>query len=319
MPGTKDPLSELLRTVRLTGAVFLDSRFSEPWSVATRLTPEVLPFMTNAAQIIAYHYVIKGSLYLSVAGEQAIRVRAGEIVLLPRNDPHILSSGMGLKAVSARDLVQPSAEGGLDRIVHGGGGAATNIVCGFLGNDEASNPLIATLPRVLTLDVREVASRDWIEASMRYAANERAAGSAEMVTGLARLSEALLVEAVRRYAAGLGGTETGWLKGLHDPQVGRALSLMHQDIGASWSIDALANRVAMSRSAFVERFTSLVGLPPMRYLTEWRLRTASLLLRESQKSVGQVGYEVGYASEEAFSRAFKRRFDVSPGRWRDMG
>jgi AraC-like DNA-binding protein len=173
------------------------------------------------------------------------------------------------------------------------------------------------LPRVLKLDVRQGTSRDWIEASVRFAASELAEGRLASSSVMSRLSEVLLVEAVRHYASTLPAKQVGWLRGVSDPHVGRALALIHNDIGVSWSAEALAREVALSRSAFMERFAALVGMPPMRYLTAWRLQTAKLQLRETRKTVTQLAHSVGYESEEAFSRAFKREFGLSPARWRE--
>lgn len=314
-----DPLAEVLRSVRLTGGVFLDTRFTAPWCVFTKLEgADCKSFLAAPAQLIAYHFIIDGKLLVSVEGEPAIEVGAGEIVLLPRNDAHTLASAPGLSPKSARELIQPAADGGLARISHGGGGEAVHLVCGFLASEGLYNPLIASLPRLLKLDIREGTSRDWVEASVRFAAGELAAGRIASSGLMSRLSELLFVEAVRNYAVSLGERETGWLRGLADPQVGRALALIHHDIGAPWSAQALAKEVALSRSAFVDRFTTLVGLPPIRYLTVWRLQTAKLHLRETRKSIAQLAHSVGYESEEAFSRAFKREFGMPPARWRDM-
>lgn len=314
---TVDPFSDVLRSVRLTGGLFIDAQFSAPWSVAAKVNQaDCIGFQTPPTQMIAYHVILEGSLLLCIEGETPVAVRAGEIVLLPRNDDHVMASEPGLTPVPASELLQFSPEGGLTRIVHGNGGAATHIVCGYLASDGGYNPLIAGLPRALTLDVREGTSRDWIEASVRFAANELAAGRLASSGVMSRLSETLLVEAVRNYASTLTDAETSWLKGLKDPYVGRALSLIHQNIGAPWTNDGLAREVALSRSAFVERFSTLVGMPPIRYVTTWRLQTAKLQLREATASIAQLAYSVGYDSEEAFSRAFKREFGITPGRWR---
>jgi AraC-like DNA-binding protein len=317
-----DPLSDVLRSVRLTGGVFLDARFTAPWSVDGQMTPaDCRAFLASPthspAQIIAYHVVIAGKLFAAVEGNPPMEVSAGEIVLMPRNDVNALSSARGLKPLKARDLVQAPDGRGLPWISHGGGGAPTHMVCGFLCSDDASNPLIATLPRLLKIGIREAASRDWIEASIRFAAGELTQGRVASPGVMSRLAELLFVEAVRSYAETLPDDSCGWLSGLKDPQVGRALALIHHDIGAPWSAESLAREVGLSRSAFMDRFTTLVGMPPIRYLTAWRLQAARLRLRESSQSIGRLAHAAGYASEEAFSRAFKREFGVSPGRWRD--
>ena len=171
---------------------------------------------------------------------------------------------------------------------------------------------------MLKVDVRQGASRDWVEASVRFAASELTTGKRASSSVMSRLSELLLVEAVREYSSTLGDQETGWLKGFTNPQIGRALALIHHNTSAPWSAEALAKKVALSRSAFVDRFTTLVGMPPIRYLTVWRLQTAKLNLRETRTTIAQLANSVGYGSEEAFSRAFKREFGMPPARWRDQ-
>ncbi len=314
-----DPLTEVLRSVRLTGGIFLDAHFRAPWCVHTKLCGEdCKPFLATPTQMIAYHFIVDGTLLVSVDGAPTIEVCAGEIVLLPRNDVHTLASAPGLEPKNARDLIQPSVEGGLARVFHGGGGEAVHLVCGFLASEELYNPLIAALPRILKLDVRHGASREWIEASVRFAASELAKGRHASSSVISRLSELLFVEAVHNYSSTLGGQEIGWLKGLKDQHVGSALALMHHNIRRRWSAEALAREVALSRSAFVDRFTALVGIPPIRYLTVWRLQTAKLNLRETRTTIAQLAHSVGYESEEAFSRAFKREFGQPPARWRDQ-
>ena len=314
-----DPLSDVLRSFRLSGAIFLDSRFTAPWCVVTRLSAEDCgPFLTAPSLLIAYHYVISGRFLLTIEGEPTIEVRAGEVVLLPRNNVHTLASGSGLAPVDAQELIQPSADGGLAQISHGGGGETTHLVCGFLSSEDLYNPLIAALPAMLKLDVQQGTSRDWVDASVRFAASELTQGRFASSSVMSRLSELLFVEAVRQYTVTPGDQDAGWLKGLEDPRVGRALALMHRNISSPWSADALARKVSMSRSAFVHRFTTLMGMPPIRYLTLWRLQTAKMHLRETQKTIAQLAHLVGYESEEAFGRAFKREFGLPPARWRDQ-
>lgn len=313
-----DPLSQVLGSVRLTGGVFLEARFTAPWCAAAHITSDdIRPFIQTPGQIIAYHFVIDGRLECAVADGTPLEVVAGEVVLLPRNDAHTLSSAPGIAPVDAGALIQPGAANGLWQIDHGGGGEPTRIVCGFLATEQVHNPLIATLPRLLKLDIRNGASRDWVEASVRFAARELAAGKYASSTVMSRLSELLFVEAVRDYAAGLEGKGAGWLGGLRDPQVGRALALLHGSIDSDWSTERLAREVSMSRSAFNERFTALVGMPPIRYLTHWRLQFAKEKLRAGRQNIAQIAHAVGYESEVTFNRAFKREFGEPPARWRE--
>ena len=313
-----DPLSDVLRTVRLKGGVFLDARFTAPWSVYSHVVAEdCRPILQNPQQMISYHYMTEGEMLISVEGGDVLRVVAGEIVLLPRNDPHILGSDQSLQPIDGHSIVQPSADGGLARVNHGGGGEPARIICGFLGSDEGFNPLIATLPPVMKIDVRKIASRGIIEASVEYAATELAEGRVASPAKLAQISELLFVEAVREFAATSKSHDNGWLRGLSDPQIGRSLALMHQDTTSSWTSESLAIAVGMSRSAFMSRFTALVGLPPIKYLTKFRLTMARTKLAETRRSVAQIAFEAGYELEDAFSRAFKREFEVSPTKWRE--
>ena len=314
-----DPLSETLRSVRLSGGVFLSAHFTAPWCISVKITPtDCAPFLKNAMQMITYHFVSKGRMVVGVEGQPNFEVEAGEIVLFPQNAPHTLAYEPGLQPVSAGLLMQRYEDGGPYRIRHGGGGAATEIFCGFLASEDAYNPLMSTLPKALKTNVREGATREWIEASVRFAAAELAEGKLASSSVISRLSESLLTEAVREYSATLAEGDTGWLKGVRDPQIGCALALIHHDLSAPWSIETLAHKVGMSRSAFVDRFTSLVGVPPIRYLTVWRLQTAKHGLLETRKTIAQLAYSVGYESDEAFSRAFKREFGLPPAKWREQ-
>lgn len=314
-----DVLSDVLRSLRLRGAVFLDARLTAPWSLSSVVTAEACkPMLSWPAQLIAYHMVIEGRMVVSVGEEPPIAVGEGEIVLLPRNDAHVGASETGLAPVDAYSLVEPLQGGGLARVNYGGGGAPTRLLCGFLGCEDTYSPLIAALPRVLTVDMREATSKELVEASLKFAAAEIAEGRLAASDIQSRLAELLFIEAVRRYADGLDKRRSGWLRALEDPGIGRALALIHQDIAAPWTADSLARDVAMSRSAFMDRFSSLIGMPPIKYLTTWRMATAKIMLRETTRSVARVGHAVGYESEEAFSRAFKREIGQSPSSWREQ-
>lgn len=313
-----DPLADVLCAIRLAGGVFLRAELTAPWCITAYMTHEdCLPFLPGATQLVGYHVVMEGRMLVLLEGEAPLEVRAGEIVLLPRNDHHHLASQAGLPAVPSATLIRSAPDGGIAGIRHGGNGARTVLMCGFLATEGSYNPLIAALPRRLVLDIGEGLSREWVETSVRFAARELAAGRLASSGVMSRLSETLLVEAVRQYSASLPEESAGWLRGLRDLQIGRALALIHQGIGADWTAERLAREVAMSRSAFVERFTRLVGMPPIRYLTVWRLQTAKLHLAEGRQPIAQLAHRVGYDSEEAFSRAFKREFGLPPARWRD--
>ena len=244
-------------------------------------------------------------------------LRPGEIVLLPRNDLHVMGSDLGMRPVMSSEIMQPPKNGGLFTIRHGGNGACTRMVCGFLGCDSAeSNPIFATLPPVLRLSLEEGGAAEWIRSTFHYAAEEVAAGRPGSETVLAKLSELLFVETVRRYVENLPEGQTGWLAGLRDTHVARALALLHRDIARPWTVDELGRAVGLSRSALAERFIRLIGVPPMHYLMNWRMQVAMQKLRETSASLAQVAEMIGYESEAAFSRAFKKSVGKAPGSWR---
>ena len=312
-----DVLSDVLRVIRLSGGVFLEAEFTAPWCVSGKLSPQdCQPFLAAPRHIIASHFVTAGHMHVRTPDGAAIEVSAGEFVLLPHNDRHSFGSTVDLVPVPAGELIQPPRDGGLARIAYGGGGARTQLLCGFLGCDMPFGPLLSALPPILKLDVRSSASGAWIESSFRFAASEIAAGRLGSATLIAKLSELLFVEALNRFVASQPAESRTWLAGLRDAQIGRALALLHARPTEAWTAESLAREIGMSRSVFAERFSSLVGQPPMQYLTLWRMQMAAQQLREGRGSVAQVGFAVGYESEAAFSRAFKRQFGTSPGTWR---
>ncbi|PDQ22802.1 AraC family transcriptional regulator [Mesorhizobium sanjuanii] len=312
-----DALMDMLRAMRLTGGIFLDAQFSAPWCVSAKVAPEdCVPFTTEPRHIIAYHYVTEGRCLLTVGDQRPVEVESGEIVVLPRNDHHVIASAASLRPVNADHLIQEAPEGGLAKIVYGGGGERTTILCGFLGNDLPHNALITLLPSVLKLNAADGASGDWIKGTFQFAARELAAGQANSPMILAKLAELLFMEAVRRYLASQPPSANAWAAGMQDPVIGRALGILHAQIARRWTTEDLARELAVSRSAFAERFTRAIGEPPMRYLARQRFEQASAQLKETANPIAWIAYEVGYESEEAFNRAFKREYGVPPAAWR---
>ena len=312
-----DALSDVLRVVRLSGGVFLEAEFTAPWCVSGKIAPQdCSPYLAAPRHVIAFHFVASGRMQLQTEGAEPVEVRAGETVLLLHNDTHHFGSDLRLAPVPAGEIVQPGQHGALARIVHGGGGEATRLVCGFLGTDMPFNPLIAALPKLLKLDLGATTSGSWIESSFRFAASEISAGRLGSTTVIAKLSELLFVEAVSRFVENLSTEHRGWLAGLRDPHIGRSLALLHARPSERWTAVTLAQEVGLSRSVFAERFSALIGQPPMQYLALWRMHMAAQRLREGRGSVAQIGFEMGYDSEAAFSRAFKRQFGAPPAAWR---
>jgi AraC-like DNA-binding protein len=312
-----DPLLALVGEMHLTGGVFLDAEFTAPWCISARVdADDCSAFLPRPSHVIAYHYVTEGRCVLGLGDQPAVDVGAGEIVLLPRNDPHRLGSAMDIRPVDAHLLIEPDAARGLARIIHGGGGARTRILCGFLATNTPDPPIADVLPAALTVTVNDGVAGAWIESSFKFAAQELMSGRTGSPAVAARLAELLFIEAVRRYVSSLPRDHRGWLVGLQDPIVGRALALIHARRAHPWTVTELARESGASRSAFADRFTSLMGESPMRYLARRRLRFAAQRLRESQQSIARVAFDVGYESEAAFSRAFRREFGKSPARWR---
>ncbi|MGE0007672.1 MAG: cupin domain-containing protein [Parvibaculaceae bacterium] len=315
----EDTLSDILRSMRLKGGIFLDARFTAPWCVLSHVTPQdVTPFMKSPAEIVTLHYVVSGRTYVGIGDDERMSVEEGELVLLPRNDAHVMGSGLDGTPVNSRHLIEVSADGGLARVVHGGAGELTHIICGFLATEEHRNPLLASLPRLLKVNIREGVARDWIESSVRYAAEGLQQGAVAASPVMGRLSELLFAEAIRAYAMSLPESERSWLKGLGDHYVGRAIAALNDDLAHPWTVDEIADKAGLSRSAFVDRFSAAVGLPPMKYLTQSRLALAKQLLLDRRRPVAQVAAKVGYEAEEAFNRAFKREFGLPPAKWRDL-
>jgi len=324
---SQDTLSDVLRSVRLRGAVFFHVSGHSDWAAEAPPAREIAPLiMPGLEHVVEYHAVVRGSCWAGIPGGPSAQLSAGDVVMFPHGDAHVVSSSPGLRGRGdMRWLGDARAERLPIRVAYDGRNVAlvpeeiresdTTIVCGFLGCDmQPFNPLIAALPRMLHLRASE---RDaWIARFTEQAAAEshqhRPGGEAM----LARMSEMMFVDAVRRYADSLPGQSNGWLAGLRDRFVGRALALMHEQPAQDWSIDELGRQVGLSRSALHERFVQMLGVPPMQYLAQWRMQAAARLLLETRATVAAVALDVGYDSEAAFARAFKRLVGKPPAAWR---
>jgi AraC-like DNA-binding protein len=326
-----DALSDVLRAVRLRGALFFYVEGSDPWVAEAPPSREIIPaILPGVDHLIEFHGVARGSCWAAVVGQEPIRLDEGDLVLFPQGDHHVISSAPGMRA----RLVDPGiffaprppqlpfalgvdAEGATTALLDGGGSAQTTIVCGFLGLDSKPfNPLLASLPRVLRLPGLASERGSWIAGFLRSVVEEsnRKRPGGEAV--LERMSEMLFVEVLRRYVDGLPPDQTGWLAGMRDPAVGRALSIMHARPAEPWTVDRLGDAAAMSRSTLHERFVHFIGQPPMQYLTQWRMQLAARWLRDTDAKVIDIALEVGYENEAAFARAFRRTVGESPGAWR---
>jgi AraC-like DNA-binding protein len=312
-----DALSDILRVVGLTGGLYMEAEMTEPWAVVGQVTPELCrPFMVQPQRVVGFHYVLEGGFDLIMGSGERTYVGPGQAVMLPRNEEHTLSGGEGARPIPAAEVVRPPDAFGVHTSAFGGGGARTRLVCGFMGGNAQLQPLLASLPPVILVDVPNLPGGDWIAATFTYAARTLSHGDAGTAAVVAKVSELLFVETLRQHLATAPTQEIGWLAGLKDPVVSKALSLLHARVDDLWTTESLAAAVNMSRSAFADRFTALVGEPPMTYLGNWRMRVARQMLLESNRTVAQIAYEVGYGSEAAFTRAFRREGGAPPATWR---
>jgi AraC-like DNA-binding protein len=325
IPAVSDVLSDVLRTVRLSGALFFPMKTSSPWvdevPHAGTFASIVLP---GAQHVVSYHIIRKGRCWAALRGQPAVRLEAGDVLVVPHGDPYVMSSAPGLRSDVPPQAVleffsqMASASAPLEVIEGGGGPERAHVVCGFLGCDiHPFNPVLEALPRALYLRRRK-ASRagDRLSHLVELALAEARAPRAGSRCVLLHLSELLFVEVVRRYLDSLSGSPTGWLAGLLDPVAGRALALLHNRPADPWSLERLAREVGVSRSLLALRFSELIGQPPMRYLTRWRIQLACRRLSDDVAKVSAVALNVGYRSEAAFSRAFKAVVGTSPAGWR---
>jgi AraC-like DNA-binding protein len=313
-----DTLSDVLRAVRLKGAVFFAVDASTPWVAETPAGAAIAPYiMPNVEHVIEYHVVVKGSCWAGIVDEPATRLEAGDIIVFPQGDAHVMSSAPGMRGEPNFEAMRAVNNGRLPLAlsIRGGGPEQARLVCGFLGCDARPfNPLLATLPRVLHLrgDGQDDAIRRLVDLAVLESSTARAGGDCV----LSKLSELLFVEVVRRYLAQLPAEGVGWFAGLRDDHVGRALQNLHERPSHDWSLDELAKECGLSRSVLAERFAHLVGVPPIQYLAQWRIQLAASLLRASNSSLAEIAERVGYGSEAALSRAFKRHVGVPPAHYR---
>ncbi len=326
---SRDTLSDLLRSVRLRGAVFFYVSLRDQWSAEASTAKEIAEaVMPGCDHVMEYHMVAKGEGWAAVSGLPPVRLFTGDIVMFPQGDRHVISSAPGLQpnrrepewVIARRNDPKPIPI----TVRHGVVDDQTRLpieeaeavlVCGFLGCDlKPFNPLVAALPRMLHLPAARAG--DWVSRVIDQAVVESNSPRPGGDAVLERLSEMMFVDAARRYLDTLPEDATGWLAGLRDRYVGKALALMHERPDHGWSVDDLAHDVGLSRSALHERFVQFVGQPPMQYLASWRIQLGSRLLRETRRTVAAIALDVGYDSEAAFSRAFRRMVGAPPAAWR---
>jgi AraC family transcriptional regulator, alkane utilization regulator len=332
-----DVLSDTLRTVRLAGAVFFTARFSEPWSVGSANGRELAQLLRLPTDCVTYfHVLVEGGCLVELEDRETFQLVAGDVLIFPRGPAHVMATDLRKIPIPLGDLLPPLSEGRIPDIFTGGAGEVSRFVCGYLYCDQEFNPLLGALPEALVVRQRVpeerlqaprnqisrngrvavIGSGEWLASTLLRTIDEADSAVPGSATMLGRLVEILFVEVLRCYMLALPQNERGWLAGVRDPVVGQALRLLHASPERDWTVEDLARDIAVSRSTLADSFTALIGEPPMRYLTRWRMQLAKDLLRHSTGGIAAVAERVGYASEAAFNRAFKRYTGQPPASWR---
>lgn len=299
-----DPLGEALHFLRMSGVFYGRSELTAPWGLELPVFPQTLMF----------HVVTSGRSWLQVDGIEPCLLHPGDFALVPHGQGHRLTSEPGTPCARLFDVPREMVSERYEVLRHGGGGTLTQLICGAVRFDHpAAQQLIALLPRMIRIEAANMPHREWMQDTLRFMAAEAGTLRPGGETIVTRLADILVIQAIRAWIERDPAAQTGWLGALRDRQIGRAISLIHRDPARAWTLASLASEVAMSRSAFAARFTTLVGVPAMQYLAQWRMHTALASLKERDESVAALAERLGYQSEAAFSRAFKRHLGVSPG------
>lgn len=302
--NTADPLGEALHFLRISGSFYCLSEFTAPWALD-------LPSMQDC---VMFHVVTTGECRLEVADAEPCTLRPGALALVPHGRGHVLNSAPGVTAAKLFDLPRDLVSDRYEHLRHGGGGALTTMLCAAVRFDDPSaHHLLRLLPRLIRVDAWSSPELEWLQSTLRFLTSEARELRAGGETVITRLADILVIQAIRAWIATDPQAQTGWLGALRDKQIGRAIALIHRDPARDWTVASLASAIGMSRSAFAARFTELVGEPAMHYVSRWKMHAALKWLRESDAPISQLASKLGYESEAAFSRAFKRLMGVSPG------
>jgi AraC-like DNA-binding protein len=312
-----DALSETLRVVRLVGAIFINARFTAPWCYQSPRADTAAPLLEPGAErVVIFHLITEGACWVELAGQAPLQLAAGDVVVFPQGDAHRMASEAGLPAATGARLDAVLARRPRT-LAYGGGGPTTRLVCGYLACDARfARLLLAGLPPLVRVNVRGSDAGAWLEASVRYALGEARSPRPGGAGVLAKLAEVLFIEVLRLYMHEPDAGRTGWLAGLGDRVVGAALNALHARPAHAWTLEELAREAHTSRSVLAERFQHLVGNSPMQYLTQWRMLLAANLLRRSNAPLARIAEDVGYQTDTAFSRAFRREYGTPPAAWR---
>jgi AraC-like DNA-binding protein len=312
-----DALSETLRVVQMVGAIFIHARFTAPWCYQSpRAASAARLLEPGAERVVIFHLVTEGECYVEMNAGAPLRLVAGDAVLFPEGDAHRMTSRPGLAPARGARLADVLARRPR-QLAYGGGGAVTRLICGYLACDaRLARLLLAGLPPLVRVNVRGSNAGAWLETSVRYALAEARSPRAGGAGVLAKLAEVLFIEVLRLYVAEHGDGRTGWLAALNDRIVGAALNALHRNPARPWTLSTLARAAGTSRSVLAERFQQLVGSSPIQYLTQWRMLLACNLLARSNAPLARIAHDVGYQTDTAFSRAFRREFGAPPAAWR---
>jgi len=316
-----DLLSDVLKVVTLQSAIYFNAEFSDPWCVHMPESRQVAPLLkldAFADHVITFHLLCDGDAYVQLEHGTKLPLRAGDIVAFPHGDPHTLGGGGAIPPTEARDALPTLMAQGLELARGGGGGPrCARFICVFLACEpRLSRSFLDGTPPLLVVNVRDDAAGQWLENSLKFSVAEAARRRPGAEGVLAKLSEVVFAETLRHYVRDLPAHGTGWLAATRDPEVSRALTILHRRYAEPWTVSTLAREVALSRTVLAERFRQFLDVPPMAYLTRWRLRVGARALMTSSRSVSEIAVEVGYESEAAFNRAFKREYGLPPVRYR---
>jgi len=312
-----DALSEILRVIKLESAIYLNGEFSAPWGVSSPHSSVLAPLLSERpGHVIIYHLLCEGRATVEHA-DGRVNLEAGDLITFPHGDPHIVCSDSRVTPVNAQDDLPQVLEKKLELWQVGGGGVCSRFICGFLMCDpQLSENFLGGLPRFIRIRIRSDESGRWLENTLRFSVTQAADSEEGAGAVVAKLSEVLFCETLRRYGRDLPRDQTGWLAGARDPEIGKALAALHRRPAYPWTLAELAHQAGLSRTVLAERFRHFLGEPPMAYLTGWRLRLGARALTTTSQSVAQIALDTGYESEAAFNRAFKREYDLPPARYR---
>jgi AraC-like DNA-binding protein len=312
-----DALSETLRVVQLVGAIFINAKFTAPWCYQSPSADTAAPLLEPGAErVVIFHMITEGECFVEMGKEPPVRLIAGDAVIFPEGNAHRMTSEPGIPPASGARLHDVLSRRPR-QLAYGGGGPTTRLVCGYLACDaRLARLLLAGLPPLVRVNVRGSNAGIWLEASVRYALIEARSPRPGGAGVLAKLAEVLFIEVLRLYMNEQGEGRTGWLAGVNDRIVGAALNCLHKNPAHPWTLEELARAANTSRSVLAERFQDLVGNSPMQYLTQWRMLLAANLLRRSNAPLARVAEKVGYQTDTAFSRAFRREYGLPPVTWR---